>query len=333
MEDSSSDQSEVMDSGMDVEDSYSETPGGTNDKAMPDDPTDGTCQQSASSSSSLPIGSAVMLAGLKKEDFNYHVGRVVTAPTQQGRIGVELHGIVWSSPAQGRRRNRAVYDPVSLKPENLRSISLKTPKEISVLGSIPQWAILRLLGDSGRGLPLNVVESIAECLLIHRLEKGDISVAGCSTTRGDYELDAVLDGRDDTWWISGAGSCQQGIGCEYLEFSFGDAPRRVSFFGMMIPALPQGPLSVRDFHLLALRADAVPRGTDQGNEFGDDAWIPASHKSLHTLDRGTMQEYALWPPVDTRRIRLVCSKNAAADSRLSMGIMADCIGLFQVSFA
>merc|ERR1712203_209081 len=163
-------------------------------------------------------------------------------------------------------------------------------------------------GDHGLGLPGSVVDGIVEGLRIQRVAAADISVAGCSTTRSDFELDAVLDGQDDTWWISGPGTCQRGIGKEYLEFSFGSTPRRVSFCGMKIPPLPQGPLSVRDFHLLALRNDAVPHSSS-GRDFAEDAWVPASHKPMHTLDRGDLQEFAIVPPVDTRAMRLVCTKN------------------------
>ena len=33
-----------------------------------------------------------------QEDFNHHVGRVVTLPAANGRIGVSLHGAVWEDP-------------------------------------------------------------------------------------------------------------------------------------------------------------------------------------------------------------------------------------------
>jgi len=279
----------------------------------------------------FPIGAAVSLVGLNKAAFNHHIGTVITAPSQEGRVGVSLHSTVWSNERPGRRRNRAVCDPVSLKPENLRRITLSTPVQTSVLGCVPQWAIHRLLGDTGLGMPWNVAQNVAECLLIHRVQESDIAVTGCSTSRRDFELDAVLDGREDTWWISGAATCRRGIGCEYLEFGFGSTPRRVSFLGMMIPALPHGPLSVRDFHVLALRADAEPQDGAK-RQFGEDAWVPVAHKELHTLDRGDLQEFALWPPVETRAMRVVCTKNAAADAHGALGIMADCIGLFQIAF-
>lgn len=286
----------------------------------------------------FPIGTSVILTGLQRQGFNYHIGRVVAAQNKQGRIGVALHGTVWKDADSGpsRRRPSQKLDPdhVALKPENLRSIDVAAPMQTSIVGTIPQWAVLRLLGDHGLGLPGSVVDGIVECLLIQRVVAADVSVAGCSTTRSDFELDAVLDGRDDTWWISGPGSCHRGVGEEYLEFSFGSTPRRVSFCGMKVPPLPQGPLSVRDFHLLALRNDAVPRSSapDSRPEFAEDAWVPASHSPMHTLDRGNLQEFAIVPPVDTRAIRLVCTKNASAASRRP-GAMADCIGLFQVSFA
>lgn len=66
--------------------------------------------------------------------------------------------------------------------------------------------------------------------------------------RGDYPISVVLNDREDEWWISRPGSCPGGLGAEWLEFSF-PGLRRVSCVGLMIPPLPYGPLSVREFHL------------------------------------------------------------------------------------
>merc|ERR1712113_785639 len=108
----------------------------------------------------------------------------------------------------------------------------------------------------------------------------------CSSTRGDFPLSEVLSPDRSTWWISGEQSMPGGVGQEWLQFSFGGV-RRISFVGVRIPPLPQGPLSVREFHLLKSECD------------GAEAWTLISPAGMTTLDRPKIQEFALDPPVDT----------------------------------
>ncbi|CAE7342774.1 unnamed protein product [Symbiodinium natans] len=68
-----------------------------------------------------------------------------------------------------------------------------------------------------------------------------------------------------------------GVGREYLDFSF-DAMRRISFVAVKIPPLPYGPLSVRDFHVLA-----------GGSSESPESWVPASPVPLQTLDRADLR--------------------------------------------
>jgi len=106
-----------------------------------------------------------------------------------------------------------------------------------------------------------------------------------------------------------------------LEFSFGPMARRVTYIGLKIPPLPFGPLSVRDFHL------EVPAASGQG-------WVQASPRPMMTLDTDEMQDFCIHPPLETKSVRLVCTRNAAAAcSEGGSGAAADCIGLFQVAFA
>lgn len=75
-----------------------------------------------------------------------------------------------------------------------------------------------------------------------------ISVSCASTTRGDFPLKEILTTNERSWWISADGSFELGYGREWLEFSFGGL-KRISYIGIRIPPMPQGPLSVREFVL------------------------------------------------------------------------------------
>jgi hypothetical protein len=252
---------------------------------------------------------------LKKAEHNHHVGTIVTPLGYNGRLGVLLHGSIWKADADDFDRKK---QPIALRPKNLRRIPPRTGKQsMSVVGSVSPDAIVAHFGERGWGLPDNVVQLISHQLLIERVSEGDISVSGCSSSRNDFPPDVVLNDDRSEWWISAPRSMPSGCGSQYLEFAFGAVPRRIEFVAMSIPPMPSGPLSVRDFHLLA-------------ND-GSGTWKPASPE-YKTLDVPGLQEFAMVPPVDATAIRLVCTRNAAADSDNSM-CFADCIGLFQVSFA
>merc|ERR1719330_789424 len=187
--------------------------------------------------------------------------------------------------------------------------------------------MVHLLGERGRGLPDYVAEQVAEFLRIERCGAGLLEVVGSSSSRGDFPLSAVLDPDPCSWWISAAGSFQRGAGKEWLEFVFRKEPcraevrRRVSFLGIKIPAMPSGPLSVRKFHLMAL----LP-GCEAGQS---GSWVQAT-RELSTADVGHLQEFALAPPLETSRVRLVCTSNAVSSHG---AISIDCVGLFEVRFA
>jgi len=258
--------------------------------------------------SSLAVGDAVVLLGLRKTEFHQHVGKIVTELGRSGRHGVCL------ACEQGRERDRA-YPPIALKPENLQLMpSRMSEAPVAIVGSVGPKTVVLVLGERGWGLPDNVAKHVTKFLLIDRVSMDKVAVSGCSSDRGDFPLEAVLNNACDQWWISGPGSMPGGVGCEYLDFSFGPKPRRVECVGLRIPPMPSGPLSVRAFRLLVL--DSLGQ------------WVPASPE-LQTLDRSDMQKFALMPPVDTTGMRLECVRNAAAGSRSSF---SDCIGLFQVSF-
>lgn len=270
----------------------------------------------------LPAGCAVRLVGLSKDGcrgLNHHVGRVLPDDTGSERLAVALHGVLWSEE-RGPRDER---QPLSVRPSNLRRVRLpEAGALVPAAGCVSGAAVERLLGEAGWGLPDIAVRIVGAHLQVRVVAAEEVSVSGCSSGRGDFPLSAVLGQRTDQWWISAPGSTPQGVGREYLEFSFGDVPRQVGFVGIRIPPMPQGPLSVREFHLLARRRDGD----------GPAAWEEVSAQgAMRTLDRADMQEFALVPPLQTTGMRLVCTRNAVADE--GGGLMTDCIGLFQVRFA
>lgn len=287
------------------------------------------------------VGDVVRLVGLRKAEYNHHMGRVVSVGDQCGRVGVALHGVLWT--AAGERRTDGDGDeppafrrrvqcgsgdaPISLKPANLRRVQLpeERPPATTMVGCLPAAAIEGLLGQRGLGIPDAAAQRVADFLTIEWMDPAELSVTTCSSTRGDFPLKCVLDSSEGDWWISG-NNLADGVGSEYLEFSVGATVRRVSFLALSIPPLPHGPLSVRDFHVLALLPGAS--GTEE------DDWVAASPNPMHTLDKPGLQEFALVPPAETRALRLVCTRTAAAGNLLERYTgMVSCIGLFQVRFA
>lgn len=208
--------------------------------------------------------------------------------------------------------------------------------ELTVLGSVGASMARRLLVDPhGWGLLPEAAERVVGFLRIDPARSSDVVVAGASSHRGDFPLTAALDANESTWWISAPGSFANGRGREWLEFHFGKVVRRVSFIGMKIPPMPSGPLSVREFQVLALRQGLEPSNDpveENGAEDGPASWLPAS-PVLRTLNVAQMQEFALVPPVETRAIRLVFTTNAVAGTPGAAGRMMDCVGLLQVAFA
>jgi hypothetical protein len=278
----------------------------------------------------LSVGSLVRLVGLKRSEFNHHVGQVVTGMDERGRIGVLLHAAIFhdDEPTQARKE----YAPMSFSRANLREVKQPTPGvELSSRGTLSRTLLLRMFGEKGLGLPDDVTDRIVHFLTLHVFTPSDTVVSGCSSNRGDFPLSAAVNSNEAEWWISSAGSTPSGIGNEYLEFSFGGF-RRISYVALKIPPLPWGPLSVRKFHLLALRQGMRAEASQSL------AWTLASENPLQTLDRADLQEFALVPPCETESLRLVCTVNAAAAAAEGGGSArgrgaADCIGLFQVCFA
>jgi hypothetical protein len=130
-----------------------------------------------------------------------------------------------------------------------------------------------------------------------------------------------------------ANGFSRGKGREWLEFDLGKVEnicsrsnRRVSAVGVKIPPLPHGPLSVRRFFVEYIKQ-------------GESKW-KACTDLLETIDVQNMQRFALCPPVDATRLRVVMTMSALGSmierSKLKEEEIAlspdDCCGLFEVKF-
>ena len=273
------------------------------------------------------VGAAVRLRGLGTEKFNSHVGRVIAPLNEKGRLSVRMHGAVW--PATGDGHESDSVTRLSVKPENLRPV--RSPVEWPTVpplhvGCAPEWALVRLLGPAGWGLPEHIAQSVTEHLHIARVHAAQVQISSCSSDRGDFPLAEVLNTNKSTWWITESGSMPLGRGSEWLELQLGPegaAAQLVSFVGVRIPPLPFGPLSVRRFHILWQSA------ATEGH------WVQSGE--MQTLDCADLQEFALVPPVEAERLRLVCTVNAAAEAAALEAAddraVLDCVGLFQVGVA
>jgi len=289
-------------------------------------------QDHSTPSDPFQVGATVRLVGLATGKYNSHVGQVTSKNSEDGRLKIELHRVVWASSDAPSAR----VSCLALKPENLRLCSRPMQRSATPtqLGTLSSSFLRLLLGERGWGLPFGVIGSVVEHLSVLRVEPSAMSVTGCSSTRGDFPIQCVLDDSKGTWWISKGGACVNGQGTEFLEFSFGGGPRRLSFVGISIPPLPNGPLSVRRFHLAVF----TPVTTADGE------WKRVQSDSLVTLDVQCLQEFALVPPVETSKIRLYCTQNAIADvtlrtqqdspeEELTVCESFWCMGLFKVRFA
>lgn len=257
--------------------------------------------------------------------FLNHVGRIQQI-MPDGQVRIAAHGAIWEK--SGRSEILTVH--VS----EVRRLSKPTCKfdgrRRVTLGdcSYPKAVAVGLIGESGWGLLDSIAGHVVDYLVSVPIDSSAVLVSGCSSSRGDFSLTEALSDNARTWWISGAGTMPRGIGNEWLQFSF-PCVGCVRFMGIKIPPLPQGPLSVRDFHVLSRRTDM--EGLKLADD-SEDAWQLASPLNLQTLDTARMQEFVFEPAIETNKVRLVCTKTAAAGSMSGM-FGADCVGLFQVQFA
>ncbi|KAJ1460436.1 hypothetical protein M885DRAFT_509416 [Pelagophyceae sp. CCMP2097] len=273
----------------------------------------------------------VRVSGLKLED-EVHQGGVYSAAEFNYHVA-EAGGLLASAAPGGERLVRLYRDAplVRFEARHLTALpALQAPGaeesdfEESA-GRVPLWALRRLAGHLFDAADL--VPRVLAFLIVRTVDPAHVKSCGASSCMGGFSNHAntTKPETEESWWVSAAGSCPNGVGREWVAFDLGDA-RRIRFVSVRIPPLPSGPLSVRTFHLETC--------IDGG---GVGAWRAASPE-FTTLDTGELQEFQVVPAVDARFVRLVCSQNAVAhllDHRPELRVVVplpNAIGLFEIGF-
>jgi hypothetical protein len=170
-------------------------------------------------------------------------------------------------------------------------------------------------------------------LLVEPIRPSEVTVTGCSSHDNAHSPAHCLDDSPLSWWMSAPQSMPQGRGREYVQFRLGPCPRRLTMFGIKIPPLPQGPLSVFEFCLEVPRAP-LRQADLEGEEKGDSReWIPitpvlstSNHAHMQWFDisfarrrliesmegmipRKIVSDESMLYQVDAQDIRLVCLSN------------------------
>lgn len=201
-----------------------------------------------------------------------------------------------------------------------------------VNGCAREWALLRCLNNVPglAGVDL-VLAKIISFLQIAGVRPSHVRAVGSSSCMDDSASSVGNTLRDDdsAWWVSSPNSCPGGQGAEWCAYDIGDPAKpgvlvRVEQVHLKIPPLPQGPLSVRVFHLEASDGGSVG-GRDGGRDKGSGGLVAAARPSwrrvtpdLTTLDTGEMQRWGLSPAVEARLVRIVCTMTAEADLALAL---------------
>lgn len=287
---------------------------------------------------SFQVGSLVCLHGLSGKDsvkYNYH--HAVVADIQDDRLLVKVCGTLLAC----KKSKILVLPPDS---------NIEAPMP-TLCGCVSFLMGLRLLTGSAAtmtwGFPEGIAGIIMSFLQLPRIRPSEVHATGCSSTRGDFPIGAVLLPNDD-WWISAQGSAPGGRGSQFLEFSFSCTPpsrsartgassslhrdvpphdthrggSRDTFAAPLSEMLssfdPKPRLVVRRVSNVGVRIPPLPHGPLSVRDFHvlvlskpNEDWR-ASSPTLRTLNSGEMQRFALVPPVDAIALRLVFTSNAIA---------------------
>lgn len=123
---------------------------------------------------------------------------------------VDLHGVIWKpdSPKAVKDKHHHAQDNgyrLMVPASNVQRVALPdgaNDRELTVMGTVPAAAIVCMMGARGWGLPDCLAELVAEQLAIQRVDPSQVSVAGCSSARGDFPLSSVLDCDPTTWYVT-----------------------------------------------------------------------------------------------------------------------------------
>ncbi len=293
----------------------------------------------------------VFLQGLNTTKYNYHAGVVIDDDGEQ--VAVRLHQLHKNSGDETGEEDQ-VDELLAIKVPRKNVVPLQFPRPKAgkflltmdapgdtetISGWMLRW-----------GLPKEVARLIVSYFHILPIDNASVKCVACSSSRGDFNLDVVLNDNDSQWWISDHNEFRRGQGREWLEFDVSEknsgAPTRVSLLGVKIPVLPYGPLSVRRFHIQYSNDREVSTSSEPRVASLEERmialsrnWISVPTHEMCTLDRPEIQMFAMQPPIEATRVRIVCTLSAIGEARNRWadphgrgGGMGNCVGLFQVIF-
>ena len=298
------------------------------------------------------LASPVYITRMRATRFNNHLGTVLLGDPPfelfvNGRVRLQLHSTDGGKKIQVPR-DRIRRSGLPALPAAPSSLSSSYLRSVMVLDAPSTSAMLvALLGSRGgrTGFPDHLVmEHIVPFFTVTRVTTSAVRCVRASSNRGDFPLSSVCNDNDAEWWISSSsgGRFAEGAGREWLECDLGSGgvPCRVSAIGIKIPPMPHGPLSVRRFYV------EYTSGSRDGHA------VRVCTGLLETLDQPQMQRFALTPPIEATRVRVVMKLTAigkflreegpaqVADGRLLAadlemvrhGGAGVCVGLFRVKF-
>ena len=267
------------------------------------------------------------LFGLKNQSsYNYHVVQILSTKLfydnvskLNERIPVKLLSL--EKRLSAKVKNLKLFKYVSIN-ELVNGTIIQEPipmLQTNLPDTIKLVDIIDLVENEFE-LPQGLGKYIASFLTISEMVYNNVKAIGCSSTSKQFEISEVLNTKENTWWISN-GRCPQ-----WVEFEI-DNPTLLRQICIKIPALPYGPLSVRQFKISILKNKKKEKEKKEQNDDNDNNMFIQDDRILETLDTEKMQIFALEPPIllHHNKFRIECL-TTAKPNQFS-------VGYFSIQFA
>eukprot|EP00947_MAST-08B_sp_MAST-8B-sp1_P001466 g1466.t1 len=241
-------------------------------------------------------------------------GRLAVSPFDGKVIKVQpanVHAMISAAGAVGGRAGGGSSDSV---PGSPRLQSDCGARAFTLMLVLRRW-----------GLSNDIAKHVlGEYLTLKTLDMSEVRALSCSSSQSKAHGSDIHNtlphspAGPHSWWISAPGSCYGGRGAEWVLYDLAaGAMRRANFVGLRIPKMPQGPLSVKTFHMEASMAPLGPF-----RQVSDE---------LRTLDTDAWQWFCLAGPVDACYMRIVCTSNVLGPG-MPPDAGVDMIGFFEIAF-
>ena len=271
------------------------------------------------------------LFGLKNQSsYNYHVVQILSTKLfydnlskLNERIPVKLLSL--KKRLSAKVKNLKLFKYVSIN-ELVNGTIIQEPipmLQTNLPDTIKLVDIIDFV-ENELDLPQGLGKYIASFLTISEMVYDNVKAIGCSSTSKQFEISEVLNTKENTWWISN-GRCPQ-----WVEFEI-DNPTLLRQICIKIPALPYGPLSVRQFKISILKnkkkGNEKKEQDDEQDDDNDTNMFIQDDRILETLDTEKMQIFALDPPIllHHNKFRIECL-TTAKPNQFS-------VGYFSIQFA